>query len=165
MAPPSDHGPVIDVTTSGATGQPVSIRCTPLSDAVHWAAFIRNDIWHNRDFSKKFAFIQSFRDLDYGKFPNGEVRPAWNEAFETGPLVILNVTTATLEQQLEWLRRERPAYLMSFPSNLAALARLCLKISVRLPDSTGVWEPLVGCEISASAEKLMSGNQNRSAST
>lgn len=132
-SPPAEHGPVISITTSGSTGTPVTIRCTPLTDAVHWAAFIRNDIWHKRDFGKKFAYIQSYRDLDFGRYPEGAFLERWNEALATGPLVILNVSTATMEEQLEWLQREQPAYLMSFPSNLAGLARLCINKGEKLP--------------------------------
>lgn len=130
---PFDHGSLDRFTTSGSTGKPVTIRSTALSNAVHWATFIRNDQWHGRDFNKKFAYIQAFRDLEFGKYPQGEHFDSWNEAIESGPLVKLNVATSTLEQQLEWLQREQPAYLMSFPSCLEALARLCLRKSQSLP--------------------------------
>ena len=126
-APPRDHGEINSFTTSGSTGKPVTIRATALADALHWASFIRNDLWHNRDLSKKFAYIQAYRDLEFAAAPEGARFEAWNEAFDTGPLVKLNVVSSTLEEQLAWLRREQPAYLMSFPSSLEALARLCLE--------------------------------------
>ena len=152
-APPPVHGPVISITTSGSTGIPVTIRCTPLTDAVHWAAFIHNDIWHKRDFSKKFAYIQSYRDLDFGKYPEGAALEAWNEALPTGPLIILNVSTASMEEQLKWLQREQPAYLMSFPSNLAGLARLCIKKGERLPWLENV--STIGEQLSPAQRKTM----------
>lgn len=152
-APPSDHGHITSITTSGSTGTPVTIRCTALSDGVHWATFIRNDIWHNRDFNKKFAYILSYRDLDYAKYPTADVLDAWNESFNTGPLVILNVSTATLEQQLEWLIRERPAYLMSFPSNLAGLARLCIKKAERLSSLENI--STIGEQLSPAQRQVM----------
>lgn len=126
-APPHDHGELNSFTTSGSTGKPVTIRATTLADALHWASFIRNDMWHSRDFSGKFAYIQAYRDLGFAAAPEGASFEAWNEVFDTGPLVKLNVASSTLEQQMAWLQREQPAYLMSFPSSLEALARQCIK--------------------------------------
>ncbi len=151
--PPASHGAIDQFTTSGSTGKPVTIRGTALSEAVHWAAFIRNDTWHERDFSKTFAHVQAYRDKTYGQYPQGEQLNSWNEAFQTGPLVRLNVATTSLQNQLEWLKRKQPAYIMSFPSNLEALARLC-----KLDGETFPWLDnisTIGEQLSPAQRQLM----------
>jgi phenylacetate-CoA ligase len=48
-------------------------------------------------------------------------------------------------EQLEWLERERPSYLVSYPSNVRALARASLELGVTLPglvDVTVSSEPI-----------------------
>src|SRR3546814_14588277 len=44
--------------------------------------------------------------------------------YPTGPAVLLNIVSS-LQQQVDWLQREQPDYLISFPSNLVALADYC----------------------------------------
>src|SRR3546814_8044960 len=61
--------------------------------------------------------------------PDGARGDSWGPAsgavYPTGPAVLLNVASP-LQEQLDWLLRENPDYLISFPSNLAALARYCI---------------------------------------
>src|SRR3546814_662111 len=61
--------------------------------------------------------------------PDGARGDSWGPAsgavYPTGPAVLLNVASS-LQEQLDWLLRENPDYLISFPSNLAALARYCI---------------------------------------
>jgi phenylacetate-CoA ligase len=52
--------------------------------------------------------------------------------FATGSGCLLNVV-ATLKQQLEWLRREQPDDLLSYPSNLVALVRYAAENNETLP--------------------------------
>lgn len=152
--PPEAHGEIDKFTTSGSTGKPVTIKETALSEAIHWATFIRNDIWHGRDFGKKFAHVQAYRDKAYANYPAGEQLHSWNEAFSTGPLVRLNVATTTLQDQLEWLKREKPAYIMSFPSNLEALARLCMSAGEAFPWLDNI--STIGEQLSPAQRRLMS---------
>jgi phenylacetate-CoA ligase len=60
-------------------------------------------------------------------WPGGDARRSWApqalEPERPGPLLRLNLATS-LERQLEWIGRLRPAYLLSFPSNLAGVAGL-----------------------------------------
>ena len=40
---------------------------------------------------------------------------------------------ATADEQVEWLRREAPGYVLTYPSLLGELARICLSRGIRLP--------------------------------
>lgn len=48
----------------------------------------------------------------------------WAPGYASGPLVVLNIR-ATIAEQLEWLDREQPAYLLVYPSVLRALVERC----------------------------------------
>jgi phenylacetate-coenzyme A ligase PaaK-like adenylate-forming protein len=120
---PQGHGPVFSVTTSGSTGMPVTVQGTALS-ARYLAAFVlRNHLWHRRDFSQKIGFI--------GRLPATAkpqdgcvVQPRWGDEatypFQTGPAALIDISTP-IERQAAWLATERPAYLVLYPSVLAAL--------------------------------------------
>lgn len=132
---PKSHGKTQEIFTSGSTGKPVSVLRTQLS-MNYWAAFtVRDHLWQRRDMTGKLAAI---RDSTKGKalYPKGESGERWGWVsalmFDTGPLVTLNITSP-VEQQLEWLQRENPDYLLSFPTMLHSLAALSLESGVRLP--------------------------------
>jgi phenylacetate-CoA ligase len=55
----------------------------------------------------------------------------------TGPAVLLDIR-CPITAQVEVLRREAPAYLLSFASNLGALARHCRTHGIALPSLRGV---------------------------
>ncbi len=128
------HGPISEIFTSGSTGRPLRARRTALSLAF-WSAFTERDhLWHARDRSAKLAVV---RHADPGRdqYPAGSRERNWTHEFRavfaTGPAVALNVN-ASVEEQLEWLARERPRYLLTFPTNALRLARYCLDEGVRL---------------------------------
>jgi len=131
-AVPKQHGRISSIFTSGSTGRPVHERRTDLSLAF-WSAFTQRDhIWHARDLSAKLAVV---RHADPGEdpYPEGSRARNWGHdhraVYSTGPSVKLNVN-ASVEEQLEWLGRERPKYLLTFPSNALRLARHCLETGV-----------------------------------
>ena len=69
--------------------------------------------------------------------PDGSTRPGWGPATDgllrTGPGVLLSVKS-TIEQQAHWLLAHDPAYLLTYPSNLEALANYFLKTGETLPN-------------------------------
>ena len=87
---------------------------------------LRGHLWHKRDFSGKLASIRVC-DEHVGSPPQGTPVPAWGPATDvawvTGPSALLNLATASISQQAEWLQKEAPDYLLTHPSNLAALVR------------------------------------------
>jgi phenylacetate-CoA ligase len=126
-AVPEAHGRGQETGTSGSTGTPVRVLRTPL-DQLFWSAFtLRDHLWHRRDLKAKLAVIRfgavNARAGSWGAATAGVV--------ETGPLVTLGVD-AGLEAQIDWLERERPAYLLTYPTLAGALALRCLERGLRL---------------------------------
>jgi phenylacetate-CoA ligase len=122
---PPEHGGKEYGKTSGSTGRPIRFARTAVT-RTFWLAFaLREHLWHARDFSGKLGAIRWYA-RGVAEAPAGAHDDNWGvivaPLFATGPSCSLNVS-ATLGQQLDWLRREQPDYLVSFPSNLVALAR------------------------------------------
>ena len=131
---PSSHGNLSDIFTSGSTGKPIRARRTQLSQ-LFWSAFtIRDHLWHRRDMSGTLAAI---RESGKGKalYPKGAVAPNWgrssSQVFNTGPCVSLNIL-CPIEQQIEWLQRQDPDFLLTHPSMAHELARRCLTDGIKL---------------------------------
>jgi len=130
---PRGHGKVGDIHTSGTTGQPVRVLRTELA-GLFWSAFtLRDHLWHGRDFSGKLAVI---RNSAKGKdpYPGGTKSPRWGATdmiYKTGPGVSLNIN-CSLAEQVDWLGRESPKYLLTHPTNIYRLANHCLENGIRL---------------------------------
>src|SRR5271154_4578264 len=125
---PASSGRTTENTTSGSTGMPVRFLTTELT-AFYWRVFtLRDHLWQRRDFSGKLAAIRL-------KVKEGEW-PGWGPSVDT---VIRSGSSATLninrdvDEQLRWLEQQNPVYLLTFATNLAALARRSRDLGVRLP--------------------------------
>jgi len=134
-AMPPQHGRVGKLTTSGSTGTPVTIQQTELTQTF-WTTFtLRDSLWHRRDMRQKLASIR-LSTHPATAYPQGALAPDWgkmsNIISPSGPSVTLAITTP-VHQQLEWLQRQDPIYLVTYPTNLLHLARLALARGVRLP--------------------------------
>ena len=132
---PNEHGKIEFSTTSGSTGRPIRFGRTAVTN-LSWLAFaLREHLWHERDFSGKLCAIR-WASLGVALPPSGRPAPNWGEVvepiFPSGPAGLLNVT-AKLSEQLEWLQREKPDYLISFPSNLLALTDYVRTNGLKLP--------------------------------
>lgn len=116
--PIESHGAGRDQYTSGSTGTPVKVRTNDLKQVYWHALTLRDHLWQQRNLEAKFAAIRIAGDEG--------THASWGSAagmvFGTGPGVQLGVH-ADLDAQCRWLVAERPDYLLSYPSNLAALAR------------------------------------------
>lgn len=126
--PPSAHGGRYKGHTSGSTGTPVAFYQTDLT-RYFWRAFtLREHLWHRRDFAGKLAAIRSNVEDSH----SAGWGPATEPVVRTGPCSNLNIRAA-IDDQLAWLAREDPDYLITHPSNLKALAARALERGVRLP--------------------------------
>jgi phenylacetate-CoA ligase len=137
---PADHGSTESVTTSGSTGMPITVHGTQLSE-FFWRAFtLREHLWHQRDLGAKMAVIR-YLDPDQALPPHGENHAGWGPSvdlvYKAGPLALLNIK-ASIEQQMEWLQKQSAQYLLTFPSNLLALAKLAMERNIALPTLKGV---------------------------
>ncbi len=131
-AVPEAHGGWDEIATSGSTGTPVRVRRTQLFGLVWSAVTYRDHLWHRRDLTGTLAVL---RESGKGKaaYPDGDRWEHWGGGptlFQSGPCVGLNVMTPVADQ-LEWLVRMDPDYLLSFPTLLAELAALSRRTGKR----------------------------------
>ena len=123
-----EHGPPAETRSSGSTGVPVRVLKTPLNDLLWQGHMLRDHLWHARDFSGKLAVIR--RNVEEGELRVWD--PFLDAVTATGRAVLLPIGTE-IARQLDWLAREAPDYLLTYPSNAAELARLALERGERLP--------------------------------
>jgi phenylacetate-CoA ligase len=116
--------------TSGSTGPPTIVLSSDLSQLMFSYLSQRHSRWQRRDPLRTVAWIRlgnAIPEVRPGvRLADGETLrlPAWRHVgvfFETGPNLYFNVTNP-VEAQLEWLRRERPGYLLSRPHALVHMA-------------------------------------------
>lgn len=132
---PAQFGAVHENRTSGATGQPVQVWRTGL-DALLWQAnTLRDHEWHQRDQSLKLAAIRALAP-GVADPPQGSSGAGWGAASEavraTGPSALLSLD-ADVATQATWLRHHAPGYLLTYPSNLAALLAHVARSGERIP--------------------------------
>lgn len=133
-AVPAEHLPLTEVFTSGSTGRPLRGVGTRVTQTFWLAVTLRDHLWHGRDLTAKMAAIRP----DHGSRlpPEGILLSGWGPAtdavYETGPCAIQSVQR-DVAAQAEWLLAHDPAYLLTLPSNVVALARHFLALGRRLP--------------------------------
>ena len=122
---PASHGSVEWITTSGSTGQPLRAANSGLGILFQHAHLLRSHFWYGLDPRDKFAIIRIVAAT--------AVNPDWgaphNNAFRTGP----SATMSAFEDhrsQLEWLRAEAPACLLTLNNNLRALLELSMRLDL-----------------------------------
>jgi phenylacetate-CoA ligase len=132
---PPQFGAVHENRTSGATGQPVQVLRTALDGLLWQANTLRDHEWHGRDASLTFAAIRALAP-GVAEPPLGVTAPGWGAASEavrvTGPSALLSLN-ADIAAQAAWIRRHAPGYLLTYPSNLAALLTHFARTGERLP--------------------------------
>lgn len=124
---PAAHGVPEERRTSGSTGAPVRFLATPLTSLL-WSAFtLRDHAWHGRDLGGKLAVIR--RETDASDAASWG--PATAGLVATGRAVGHSIREDA-NRQLDWLLREKPDYLFTYPSLARELARLSLQRGARL---------------------------------
>lgn len=121
---PPDHGVAKETMTSGSTATPVRIRATGVNALLWNALNMREHLWHGRD-TRQVACAIRWRGDGIGMSSDGVTLPDWgapvNQFFHTAPSYYLN-SAMDIAVQARWLAHRQPAYLMSHPSNIVALA-------------------------------------------
>ena len=117
---PKSHLPIGETRTSGSSGEPVVIKRTAITHLCWMAANMREQLWHQRDTRGTIAVLRA-------NFPEDEapvVQENWgipvSYYFETGLLYSLRINT-DINRQVDWLMQVDPDYLLTYPTNLAAL--------------------------------------------
>lgn len=124
---PASHGGRHWSATSGSTGMPLRIALSDVNSLIQSALVLRSQLWHHMDFGARFAAIKPGVD----QAENKDWGPVSSAAWSTGPSFTCDVRT-DVAQQLEWLCRVEPAYLLSYGANLLALVEMSAA-SGRLP--------------------------------
>ena len=139
---PKQHGETTTDKTSGSTGEPLVIKRSAIA-LFYWNVFtLREELWHGRDLSGKFAAIRADFSRSPGDTrPKGTLHPDWGAPvathFPTGPGGVFEIRSST-EDQIAWMREFAPDYLLTFALNLQILARYCLAHGIELPTLRGV---------------------------
>ncbi|MBT8420206.1 MAG: phenylacetate--CoA ligase family protein [Gammaproteobacteria bacterium] len=133
---PKGHGRVGEITTSGSTAEPIKIYTTELTQ-LFWNVFtLRDHYWHKRDFRKKLVSIRFFKG-DQAQYPDGANMATWGNPVQllhhTGPSCALDIKKTDVSDQLAWLSRQEPGYLLTYPSNALELAKLTLDRGLKFP--------------------------------
>lgn len=120
---PKQLGDVQESRSSGSTGQPVLVLRSALDGLLWQANTLRDHQWHGRDLSLKLAAIRAVA-AGAADPPLGAMAAGWGPASEalytTGPAAVLTLA-AHIEDQAAWIKKQAPGYLLTYPSNLAAL--------------------------------------------
>jgi phenylacetate-CoA ligase len=132
---PGPHGPVEEILTSRTTGEPVRLHSTGVTRSFWSAITLRDHAWHRRDLGARLAAIRYVGGGEAAP-PDGLRRAGWGPATDRlapdAPLSLLSIASTT-EQQVDWLLREDPAYLLTYPSALDAILRRLADRGARLP--------------------------------
>lgn len=137
---PAAHGPVEEVASSRSTGEPVRVRGNAVVSTFWQALALRDHLWHRRDLGAHLAMIRYTNDGEAPP-PDGVRRRGWNAATSIfapdAPLSVLSITSTT-DEQITWLTRERPDYLLIYPSALDAMLRRLRATGASLSPLRGV---------------------------
>lgn len=129
---PKSCGDIFKITTSGSTGEPLTVYKTREAETFSRLAQLRLHEWYGHDLTGVWAAILH---NPTAPAPQGIIAPSWNAAtanfVQTGPGIALDIR-APLNQQVEWLIQHDPDYLVTYPSNLAALLDLFDQAKTRL---------------------------------
>jgi phenylacetate-CoA ligase len=117
---PGAHGQVAATSTSGSTGEPVTVRRTQLCQ-LHWfAQTLREHLWHGRDFAARLAVVRANITV-FSQLPSWG--PPCDDVFRTGPALVLPVSSP-VEQIWRRFVEFKPGYLLILPSVLDSLLDL-----------------------------------------
>ncbi len=115
--------------SSGTTGTPVRAKTTGITRMINGAVNLRGYRWRGWDMSGAYACIRFLRGQQ-ADAPEGSTRSYWGpmtgRMFHTGPGHYLDVHAEPAEQ-VDWLRRRKPDYLSTYPTNLRQLALHCAR--------------------------------------
>jgi phenylacetate-CoA ligase len=131
---PGAHGAVSSTSTSGSTGEPVTVKRTSLTE-LQWLAYtLREHLWHDRDFSGRLATVRA-------NLTEPVDTPDWGPPsslfLRTGPWSA-RPASWSVQELCRWLGEFDPDYLLVLPSTLAGIVAELDQTGQRLPRLRGV---------------------------
>ncbi len=112
---PRDHGRMIDVKTSGSSGQPLLAKATGVTGVFFRSLGLRFHFWHRRDFSGTNVAIRTSHGV-----PNGLRPGSWADCYPSGPTYQFDLALPVSELFRQLMEVE-PQYLQTHPSLLRFL--------------------------------------------
>jgi phenylacetate-CoA ligase len=116
----NEFGAVIEIQTSGTLGTPLKVAVNEMVPLSTNASLARLARWFGLDVSRSLATIKTFPGDDSARYPAGKNSKGWVRG-QAGGHFLLDVATS-IREQLEWLSRVHAPYLLTYPSNVYALA-------------------------------------------
>ncbi len=116
-------GPATERNTSGSTGRPFRHFRSPILTLAAACANERFYRWHDLDPKGLTAIIRATRDAG-SAYPEGLRNRGWRLGHDDSDGITLSVIGATVDQQVEWLQRIGPRYLLSYPTNIREIGRV-----------------------------------------
>lgn len=132
---PANFGETHANSSSGSTGQPVTVLRTAVDGLIWQVNALRDHFWHQRDQSLTLAAIRYFgsgNSVPESGLVTAGWGPASNAVRRTGQSALLSITTR-VNVQADWLRKTKPGYLLTYPSNLTGLLAHFAARGERLP--------------------------------
>ena len=134
-AMPEDHLPASSSRTSGSTGKPINFVSTRITKIFARAFVLRSHLWQERDLTVKAAKIlvqaKPHGDKDQ-PYAVEDKEQQWISAFPSGTIASFD-SGRPIDEQLDWLQKRNPEWLVTYPSNLAALASAARENDIALP--------------------------------
>jgi phenylacetate-CoA ligase len=132
---PASHGPAPETFSSRTTGEPVRVRQPDVVTTMWNAITLRDHLWHRRDLHAHLAAIRH-PEPGTALAPGGVRGAGWGPATAAlapdAPLSLLSIAAST-DEQVAWLVREDPVYLLVYPTVLGAICRQLAATGQRLP--------------------------------
>jgi phenylacetate-CoA ligase len=130
---PPAHLPLSAGVTSSSTTPVYNIK-TRVTGLMWMACSLREHMWHDYVFGTRLAVIKYFDD-PAARSANGARQDGWGQSTDMllprGNTVLFDIRH-TIQEQMQWMVQQQPDYLVSYPSNLAALAELFIENSIKL---------------------------------
>jgi phenylacetate-CoA ligase len=130
VALPAGHRAQGERKSSGSTGMVVTVAISDVALAVQHALTFRAHLWAGRDFSRPLAVIRRMKS-GQASYPSGAKAARWGSPLvypiPTGPSFSLTTLNTSVGEAWDWLTRVKPAYLVTYPSFLDALAKHAAK--------------------------------------
>jgi phenylacetate-CoA ligase len=121
---PAEAGSSVTRWSSGTTNRPLEFRRCALALGVSNCQLHRLYELHEFDFSGRFALI-THDSRGSSSYPDGLKSMGWNFADPNADMFSLEIRTSPPDQ-LEWLERVKPDYVMTYPNNLCAVAEAAI---------------------------------------
>ena len=131
---PPHHGATKSFSTSGTTGDPVTITQNRFATATSNAAMFRAHTWHGIDWSKRLCY-RSILDPEIAPWPKGIERGPWGAPWAQGTVMGRRFDVnqfAGTENTLEFLERNRIDYLINGPNSVQVLALEAMRLGISI---------------------------------